>query len=284
MGKHDFFSPKAVANRQKSKGLQKLRWFCQMCEKQCRDENGFKYAPRFSAATHAQMPHSVREPSATNDGVFGRFWAYRGLVFVSIQEWIFKDFIIAVRTFKISLIMNRYGTRRVLANTVYQEYIGDKDHVHMNGTRWATLSGFIQYLGREGLCRVEEAERGWFITWIDNSPQSLARQDAIQKMDRLKKDQAERDRTLIDEQIERGKAALTADEPVRLFNLECDNYERFIRSWCGMKRTRSNWSSSRLRAPSRRRPKCLRSHSTDWPPHRHRRDPTRLPSEKGNES
>jgi hypothetical protein len=26
----------------KSKGLQKLRWYCQVCEKQCRDENGFK--------------------------------------------------------------------------------------------------------------------------------------------------------------------------------------------------------------------------------------------------
>jgi len=26
----------------KLKGLQKLRWYCQMCEKQCRDANGFK--------------------------------------------------------------------------------------------------------------------------------------------------------------------------------------------------------------------------------------------------
>ena len=26
----------------KSKGLQRLRWYCQVCEKQCRDENGFK--------------------------------------------------------------------------------------------------------------------------------------------------------------------------------------------------------------------------------------------------
>jgi hypothetical protein len=25
-----------------AKGLQKLRWFCQVCQKQCRDENGFK--------------------------------------------------------------------------------------------------------------------------------------------------------------------------------------------------------------------------------------------------
>ena len=40
--KHDFMSPKAIANRIKAKGLQKLRWYCQMCEKQCRDENGFK--------------------------------------------------------------------------------------------------------------------------------------------------------------------------------------------------------------------------------------------------
>lgn len=25
----------------KSKGLQKLRWYCQLCNKQCRNENGF---------------------------------------------------------------------------------------------------------------------------------------------------------------------------------------------------------------------------------------------------
>ena len=35
-------TPKWLANKMKSKGLQKLRWYCQMCEKQCRDENGFK--------------------------------------------------------------------------------------------------------------------------------------------------------------------------------------------------------------------------------------------------
>src|ERR1700685_4574564 len=35
-------TPKAISNQQKSKGLQRLRWYCQVCEKQCRDENGFK--------------------------------------------------------------------------------------------------------------------------------------------------------------------------------------------------------------------------------------------------
>ena len=35
-------TPKYLANKMKSKGLQRLRWYCQVCEKQCRDDNGFK--------------------------------------------------------------------------------------------------------------------------------------------------------------------------------------------------------------------------------------------------
>ncbi len=31
-----------IANRIKAKGLNKLRWYCQLCQKSCRDENGFK--------------------------------------------------------------------------------------------------------------------------------------------------------------------------------------------------------------------------------------------------
>lgn len=39
MGKDGgFLTPKAIGNRIKAKGLQKLRWYCQMCQKQCRDE------------------------------------------------------------------------------------------------------------------------------------------------------------------------------------------------------------------------------------------------------
>lgn len=42
MPKHGFLTPKAIGNRIKAKGLCKLRWYCEMCVKQCRDENGFK--------------------------------------------------------------------------------------------------------------------------------------------------------------------------------------------------------------------------------------------------
>jgi hypothetical protein len=44
MGKDGgFLTPKAIGNRIKAKGLQKLRWYCQSCEKQCRDEVILKF-------------------------------------------------------------------------------------------------------------------------------------------------------------------------------------------------------------------------------------------------
>lgn len=54
----------------------------------------------------------------------------------------------------------RHGTKRVLANRVYQEYIGDKHHVHMNSTVWTSLTGLCKYLGKEGKAVVDETEKG----------------------------------------------------------------------------------------------------------------------------
>ena len=49
MGKaKGFLTPKAIANRIKSKGLQKLRWYCQMCQKQCRDEVRMLFLPKYA--------------------------------------------------------------------------------------------------------------------------------------------------------------------------------------------------------------------------------------------
>lgn len=55
---------------------------------------------------------------------------------------------------------------RIAAKVVYNEFIADKNHIHMNSTRWLTLTEFVKYLGREGKCKVEETEKGWFITLI----------------------------------------------------------------------------------------------------------------------
>ena len=43
MGRAEAGSTKAISNQLKSKGLTRLRWYCQVCEKACRDANAFKY-------------------------------------------------------------------------------------------------------------------------------------------------------------------------------------------------------------------------------------------------
>merc|ERR1711879_610310 len=53
---------------------------------------------------------------------------------------------------------------RILANEFYQTLIRDKHHIHMNSTKWLTLTDFVKHLGRSGKCMVEETERGWYIT------------------------------------------------------------------------------------------------------------------------
>ncbi|GBB94686.1 hypothetical protein RclHR1_00240034 [Rhizophagus clarus] len=181
MGKHEFLTPKAIANRIKAKGLQKLKWYCQMCQKQCRDENGYQCHIR-SESHLRQMDLLKESPSMYMQGYSKQF-----------QD----DFI--------KLLSRRWGTKRVHANLVYQEYIADRHHVHMNGTIWETLTDFVKFLGREGICQVDDTQKGWFITWIDNSPKALARQEAIMKKERAEKDEEERTRKLIGEQVERAK-------------------------------------------------------------------------------
>ena len=78
-------------------------------------------------------------------------------------------------------LRRRHGTQRMNANFVYQEVIQDKVHVHMNSTKWATLTDFVQYLGKHGLCIVEETERGWYVTYIERDASLLARQETARK-------------------------------------------------------------------------------------------------------
>ena len=58
------------------------------------------------------------------------------------------------------------------AKDVYNEFIADRHHVHMNSTKWLTLSEFVKYLGREGKCKVEETAKGWYMTLIMVGPRA----------------------------------------------------------------------------------------------------------------
>lgn len=84
----------------------------------------------------------------------------------------------------LEVLSRRFGTRQINANHVYNEYIKDKDHIHMNATMWTTLSGFVKYLGRTGKCKVEESEKGWLIEFIDRSPEKHRREQEKQRQRR----------------------------------------------------------------------------------------------------
>ncbi|KAJ6585496.1 zinc finger protein RTS2 [Mycena capillaripes] len=179
-------TPKYVANKMKSKGLQRLRWYCQVCEKQCRDENGFK--------CHAQSESHLRQMLVVGE--------HAGKHINNFSQEFQSEFV--------ALLSRRFGTKRVRANQVYQEYISDKSHLHMNSTRWVTLTEFVKHLGRSGIARVDETEKGWFLAWIDSSPKALAKAEASLKKDRATTSDEQRERLLIAEQIERAKAESSA--------------------------------------------------------------------------
>ncbi|GAA6030880.1 hypothetical protein JCM8097_008919 [Rhodosporidiobolus ruineniae] len=174
-------SAKALGNKMKSKGLQKLRWYCQVCEKQCRDENGFK--------CHTMSESHLRQMLVVGESA-GKHIA---------------DYTTRFQAEFIALLSRRWGTKRVRINAVYQEYIADKQHLHMNATRFLSLTEFCKHLGRTGVCHVDETEKGWWVAWIDNSPRALAKAEANQKKERGDMDDEMRQRKLIQEQIERAR-------------------------------------------------------------------------------
>ncbi|PGG98998.1 DNA/RNA-binding protein KIN17 [Blastomyces parvus] len=174
-------STKYLSNKLKSKGLQRLRWYCQVCERQMRDENGFK--------CHTQSESHVRQMLLVGEDPRKYIQQYS-------NEFL-SDFLKQLRT--------GHGEKAVNINHFYQEYIANKEHVHMNATRWPSLTEFAKYLGREGICRVEEGEKGIFISWIDNSPEALRRQDALRKKEMQDRGDEERERKMIEEQVRRAQ-------------------------------------------------------------------------------
>jgi DNA/RNA-binding protein KIN17 len=101
----------------------------------------------------------------------------------------------------LKVLSHRHGTVKVSANKIYQEYIADKEHVHMNATAWSSLSGFCQYLGREGKCIVEETEKGIFIQYIDQDPKALERKANMEARQLGELNEEERQKRIIEAQI-----------------------------------------------------------------------------------
>ena len=187
MGKADFGSAKYQAKQLKALGLQKLRFYCQLCLKQCRDANGFKM--------HLSSPsHTGRVSNMSEDGSA-----------LAVLEQFLKQF----EGDFLRLLRVNHGTKKISANKFYQEYIlNDKDHVHMNATRWASLTAFVKHLGRAGKVRVElppdeDDEFNLFIRLVD------AAEPSGDKREKNLQTEEERQARFLDSQIEKGKQLLS---------------------------------------------------------------------------
>ncbi|KAI1260037.1 zinc finger protein RTS2 [Xylariaceae sp. FL1019] len=181
MPKAEAGSVKDLSKRMKMKGLQRLRFFCQVCERQMRDENGFKQ--HTMSESHVRQMILVGEDPKKHIEDFSKQFS--------------RDFLQLLRT--------SHGEKSVHINHFYQNYIANKEHVHMNATKWPSLTEYAKYLGREGICRVEETDKGLHVAWIDDSPDALRRKEAVKRKEMQDKGDEEREQRMIREQIRRAK-------------------------------------------------------------------------------
>lgn len=63
----------------------------------------------------------------------------------------------------------------------------------------------MAYLGKEGICKVEETDKGLHVAWIDNSPETLRKREALLKKERQDKGDEEREQKAIRQQVERAQ-------------------------------------------------------------------------------
>jgi len=159
-----------------------------MCQKQCRDANGFK--------CHVGSESHQRQLLLFGDNP-GRYLAGYSKDF----EKGFND-----------ILRRQFNEKRVLANYVYQQYISDKTHVHMNATCWVTLTSYVRHLERCGKAIVDQTEKGWWITWCLKDPETEAKELKEAKKQKMAMDDEERIKEYIDAQIEKAKLQQKNDE------------------------------------------------------------------------
>eukprot|EP00667_Euglena_gracilis_P013545 EG_transcript_13983 len=200
-------TPKEISKRIKASGLQKLRWYCQMCQKQCRDENGFR--------NHCSSESHTRQMK----------------LFSQDKDHFIASYSTSFEEGYLTTLKQRHGTARIKANTVYQEYIGDRHHIHMNATKWLTLGNFVKYLGKAGICVVEQTPKGWYITYIDRDPAKAQREAERQRHEANDLDASERLQLQMEKQLEYIRAHLEIEEYQATELQRADGDEPLKMSW-----------------------------------------------------
>ncbi|SCU77568.1 LADA_0A01112g1_1 [Lachancea dasiensis] len=187
MGAADFGSAKYLNKKMKARGLQKLRFYCQTCQKQCRDENGFK--------SHCRSPFHVRNTAQLKPQDVANY-----------TEQFEKDFL--------RLLRLSHGEKKIEANKFYNEFIQDRDHIHMNATSFHSLTRFILHLGKTGKIRIHglndasedqediDMESGKIlISYIDDSFENMLRNDRVSELEKSESSEQDIKTKMLKDQI-----------------------------------------------------------------------------------
>ncbi|CEP60745.1 Rts2p LALA0_S01e17986g [Lachancea lanzarotensis] len=166
MGSAELGTAKYLNKKMKAKGLQKLRFYCQVCQKQCRDENGYK--------AHCRSPFHTRNVAQMKPQDL-----------INYTEQFEKDFL--------RLLRLSHGEKKIDANKFYNEFIQDRDHVHMNATKYTSLTKFILHLSKTGKIRLHniegdedsiDVESGKIMmSYIDSSFENMLRQNKVKEIE-----------------------------------------------------------------------------------------------------
>lgn len=145
-----------------SSRLYKLKFYCQICNKQLKDKDGFNC--HLNSNYHKQNLEIV----ADNPQFYINNYS--------------KEF----ETGFTDILKRNHSKHWVSANKVYQEYIGDKNSTHMNATKWTNLTGFIKHLEATGKIELQEEIndkdiKEVKIKFVDNTPQGIAEKSKVDK-------------------------------------------------------------------------------------------------------
>ncbi|CAI2369961.1 unnamed protein product [Moneuplotes crassus] len=148
--------------------LYKLKFFCSLCQKQLKDDNGYKCHLR--SDSHKKMMGT----------------------YMTNPEKLLDTFSKEFESGFLEVLKTRHPKTAVMANTVYQELIKDQYHVHMNSTKWSSLGDFVKYLEKANICEVEWSESKPVIKYLDKNAREVKRESEYDK--KIKKRQREADR------------------------------------------------------------------------------------------
>lgn len=131
----------------------------QMCQKQCRDENGHKCHCASEAHIRQMGVFAENPENFMND--FSKDFEKAFLTILKRKCASRQTRALSLPCSHVPIIALNCRGGRVHCNIVYQEYIADRNHIHMNATIFDSLSSFVQYLGRTGKATVDQTPKGW---------------------------------------------------------------------------------------------------------------------------